>query len=637
MDRLTGAWGKCQVVQWRRFATRRPFRDRYGKCTVCAPDCLPGCDCRPGSGERCLGTVCKWTDIVSASDLTEYVQQLRLDGEALTDARVREVFGKVLNLVEAVIVENRRLLEEKQRLEEIIRRLKGERPSGTAPSRPPTRDVSSEKERRRRASRPDGPLHRDRRSFRDIHVDEEVVCPVDVARRPADATFAGYEDVIVQDLRIQSHNIRYRLELWDSPSQGRVRGELPPAVSGEYGPELKALLVSLKYVAGTSLPRAHEFVEHCGVVISRGSVSNIVRDAAELFHAEKEEVFRAGLAATPYQHIDDTSARVGGEFWHTHIVCNPFHSTYFTTPHKDRMTIVDLLRGGPRRYRFNALTQRLLEEFRVPEKWRRRAATAPQDRDLSEAELEELLEAWCPRPRPGCVERLREAAALASYRARPDHVRTLVCDDAKPFRHVSDHRGLCWIHEGRHYKQLSPVVPQHQQELEAFRRRYWDLYGELEQYRGKPLPATAERLQEAFDRLCATQTGYDALDERIAATGAKKCLLTVLAHPETPLHNNPAELGARVAARRRDVSLHCATTEGARGMDTFTTIVQTAKKLAVNGYAYLRDRISGVREMPSLASLIRQRSRPPPASRPCSSPTVQVLADTAPLPALARC
>ena len=37
---------------------------------------------------------------------------------------------------------------------------------------------------------------------------------------------------------------------------------------GEYGPELKALLVSLKYVAGTSLPRAHELVEHCGVVIS---------------------------------------------------------------------------------------------------------------------------------------------------------------------------------------------------------------------------------------------------------------------------------------------------------------------------------------------------------------------------------
>ena len=107
-------------------------------------------------------------------------------------------------------------------------------------------------------------------------------------------------------------------------------------------------------------------------------------------------------------------------------------------------------------------------------------------------------------------------------------------------------------------------------------------------------------------------------------------LLTVLAHPETPLHNNPAELGERVAARRRDVSLHCANAEGARGMDTFTTVVQTAKKLAVNGYEYLRDRISGLRTMPSLASLIRQRSRPPPTSPSCPSPIAQSLADIAP-------
>jgi Transposase IS66 family len=574
---------------------------------------------------------------MNVSDLLEYVQQFRLDGDTLADPRIREVVGKVLNLVEAVIVESRRLEEEIQHLREIIRQLKGEPPSSAAPSRSPARNVSSEKERQQRTSPSVGPPRGDRRSFRDIRVDEEIVCPVDPASLPPDAKFAGYEDVVVQNIRIQSHNIRYRLAIWHSPSQGRLRGELPPGVTGEYGPELKALLVSLKYVAGTSLPRAHEFVEHCGVVISPATVSNIMRDTAELFHGEKEEIFRAGLAATSYQHIDDTSARVGGEFWHTHIVCNPFHSTYFTTPHKDRLTIVDLLRGGPRTYRFNELTRRLLQEFRVPLKWRQCAAAAPQDRDLSEAELEDLLEQWCPSRRPACLDRLREAAALASYRARPDHVQILVGDDAKQTKHVSDELGLCWIHEGRHYKELSPVVPQHEQQLEAFRRRYWDYYKELQEYRSVPTPAMAEQLREEFDRLFATRTGYEALDERIAATGAKKAsLLTVLAHPETPLHNNPAELGERVAARRRDVSLHCAKEAGAHGMDTFTSIVQTAKKLAVNGYEYLRDRISGLRKMPSLASLIRQRSRPPPTSPPCPSPILQSLADIAPLASLAR-
>ena len=257
---------------------------------------------------------------------------------------------------------------------------------------------------------------------------------------------------------------------------------------------------------------------------------------------------------------------------------------------------------------------------------------------MSEAELEDLLGQWCASRRPACLDRLREAAALASYRARPDHVRILVGDDAKQTKHVSDELGLCWIHEGRHYKELSPVVPQHQQQLEAFRTRYWDFYKELQKYRGAPMPAMAERLREEFDRLFATRTGYEALDERIAATGAKKeSLLTVLAHPETPLHNNPAELGERVAARRRDVSLHCAKAEGAHGMDTFTTIVQTAKKLAVNGYDYLRDRISRLRKMPSLASLIRQRSRPPPTSPPCPSPIDHSLADIAQIAGLAHC
>ena len=218
-------------------------------------------------------------------------------------------------------------------------------------------------------------------------MDEEIICPVDPARRPPDAKFVGYEDVVVQDLRIQSHNIRYRLELWDSPSQGRLRGELPPGVTGEYGPELKALLVSLKYVAGTSLPRAHEFVEHCGVVISPATVSNIVRDAAELFQGEKEEIFRAGLAATTYQHIDDTFARVGGEFWHTHIDLQSVSLNLFYDPAQRPTDDPGPAAGRPRTYRFNDLTQRLLEEFRVPLKWRQLAATAPQDRDLSDGRI----------------------------------------------------------------------------------------------------------------------------------------------------------------------------------------------------------------------------------------------------------
>jgi len=110
---------------------------------------------------------------MGASELTEYVQQLRLDGDSLADARVREVVGKMLNLVEAVIVENRHLQDENQHLREIIRQLKGEPPPPAAPSRAPARDISSEKERRQHTSPPKGSPRADRRSFRDIRVDNE--------------------------------------------------------------------------------------------------------------------------------------------------------------------------------------------------------------------------------------------------------------------------------------------------------------------------------------------------------------------------------------------------------------------------------------------------------------------------------
>ena len=86
-----------------------------------------------------------------------------------------------------------------------------------------------------------------------------------------------------------------------------------------------------------------------------------------------------------------------------------------------------------------------------------------------------------------------------------------------------------------------------------------------------------------FDELFSTRTGYAALDDRIAKTAAKRDeLLTVLSVPGVPLHNNASELQARVSARRRDVSLHSRSVRGARAMDIFTTLVQTAKILGVS-------------------------------------------------------
>ena len=93
-------------------------------------------------------------------------------------------------------------------------------------------------------------------------------------------------------------------------------------------------------------------------------------------------------------------------------------------------------------------------------------------------------------------------------------------------------------------------------------------------------------------------------------TRAKKAaLLQVLAHPEIPLHNNPAELGARQRVRKRDVSFGPRTAEGVRAWDTFRTLAATATKLGVSFYHYLHDRVSGANRLPALADLIDERAK----------------------------
>jgi len=350
------------------------------------------------------------------------------------------------------------------------------------------------------------------------------------------------------------------------------------------------------------------------VKISAGSVSNILTGGAENFGDEFHDLFVAGLASTSYQQTDDTSARVAGQFWHTHIVCNPFYAAYFTRRHKDRLTVLSVLQNQTLlQFRFNDEAVTLLETLNVPQKWQQQVSSLGEDVTFHSEALGKLLDDWFGEGRGGQTRKhIEQAGAIVYYRHQTavPVIDILVCDHASQFDLITEILARCWIHDGRHYHRLSPVVPQHARQLDEFLERYWDYYASLNRYRDGPTDAEADRLRQEFDALFSTRTGYGALDDRIAKTEAKKDqLLTVLDHPEVPLHNNGAELDARVSARRRDVSLQSKSVRGARAMDIFTSVVQTCKKLGVSAYAYLLDRISRRYEMASLAETIRTVSQ----------------------------
>ena len=86
--------------------------------------------------------------------------------------------------------------------------------------------------------------------------------------------------------------------------------------------------------------------------------------------------------------------------------------------------------------------------------------------------------------------------------------------------------------------------------------------------------------------------------------------MKVLKYPWLPLHNNDSELGARVEKRRQDVSLHTISKAGTTAKDAFLTITQTAKKLGVNAFEYINDRVSKKFRMPALSDLIVENARP---------------------------
>jgi Transposase IS66 family len=253
-----------------------------------------------------------------------------------------------------------------------------------------------------------------------------------------------------------------------------------------------------------------------------------------------------------------------------------------------------------------------MTKLTLSEKQRVRIEPLLQSAPMSRTEIDKQLDILFPDPKKHRTQRriILEASALVGYRQNDDVIKILVCDDAPQFKNITDYLSLCWVHEGRHFKKLKPFITANREKVDRVITDLWAYYRKLLTYKQAPCKAQAERLSTEFDTLFSQTTGYDSLDDRLQKIHAKKDnLLLVLRYPDIPLHNNAAELGARVQTRRGDVSLQTKNDKGTKAKDTMMSIVQTARKLGVNTLAYIRDRVSLHFEMPSLSSLIILRSK----------------------------
>jgi hypothetical protein len=525
---------------------------------------------------------------------------------------VRRCIVELLNLVQSQQRELEKLRAEVKGLREENARLKGEKlqggsgPEGKETTGRGTRLRSSEKQRKQPKKRV--------QSARCVPVDRTVPVRMSPQELPKDAEFKGYERTVIQDLVIQRDNVEFDREKYYSVSEGKTYlAPLPPEYEGyKFGPGVRSWVLVFYYASGMSEPKIREVLQNVGVEISAGEVSNLLIANQQLFHDETTELFDAGLESTPWQQMDDTGTHMDGEHWHCHVVCNPFYTVYCTMPSKDRSTVVEVLRNGrPLLYRINSDVIQALSDKRLGVRWLSGLEKMPQDLDLTEDGLEQLLDRNLGAMSKGVWEKIEQECLLAGYQNGQDGpvVRALLTDGARTFDGVTEEHGLCWIHMGRLFAGLTPVVELFQQELDGFLDRYWAYYRELLDYKKAPSLGEAQRLSVEFDALFSTRGTYQDLSDQIERAQKDKAkLLLVLVHPEIPLHNNEAELGARGRVRKRDVSFGPRTIEGAKAWDTHQSLIGTCKKLGVNFCDYIQDRLRGLNHIPRLADLILDKA-----------------------------
>jgi hypothetical protein len=531
-----------------------------------------------------------------------------IDPNSIEDPHARQCVLTLLNLAEGWLAQIAALKEQVQLLRDEIARLKGQQGKpDIKPNLKPQVDHSSEAHRRE----PKVWQKRPKRDLIEVHQTCELL--PDLATLPTDLEFKDWEEFVVQDLKLVCENIRFRRAKFYSPSTKKTYlAPLPKGYDSHFGPGIKSLALFLGYAGNMSQAGIHHLFTSAGVILSTGQINRLLTEPADRFHEESADVFLAGLASSPWSNIDDTATRVNGQNQHCHVLCNPLYSFYHTVPKKDRLAVIGALCGGRElTYLLNSAALAYMQVQGLSKADLKRLLQLPQETPMSEVVLRELLSELVPHLGPQKIRHVLEGMAMAAYQAQEDFpvLELLVCDAAGQFVWLTSERALCWIHDGRHYAKLMPRLAAHEKALADFLTEYWAFYKELLTYQQSPTSAEAVRLEEAFDKLFATVSGYGALEERIQKTRAhKEELLMVLTHPEIPLHNNAAELAARKRVRKRDVSFGPRSELGKNCWDTFMTLSATAAKLGVNFYHYLQDRLSEAGEIPSLASLIRDRA-----------------------------
>jgi hypothetical protein len=519
-------------------------------------------------------------------------------------ALVQELLALIARLAQRIQEQD----EQIEQLEDEVAVLKGEKkrpqfkPSrldpGTDPKEEPAPGESSKR-----------PGSAKRSKTAELAIDEErIIAPSEPI--PPGSRFKGYRDVVVQDLIIRCHTIRYRLARWLTPDGRSLSGRLPAAIGRRhFGPTLAGYVLYQHHHCQVTQPLLREQLREWGVAISAGQIDALLTADKETFHQEKDAVLATGLSVSDYVTVDDTGARHRGRNGYTTHIGNDFFAWFASTAAKSRINFLELLRAGHTDYRIDAQALASMQHQGLAQAILRRLREHPQrhfaDRPQWETHLEKLGIGGERHRRIAT-----EGALLASvlhHGLPPDLV--IVSDDAGQFDLLQ--HGLCWVHAERLIHKLIALNEEHRQDIAAVRSQVWSLYADLKAYKTCPHPAQATALRARFEAIFTQKTRFATLDQTLKRIHRNRDeLLRVLDHPTIPLHTNGSETAIRDYVKKKKVSGGTRSDLGRQCRDTFTSLKKTCRKLGVSFWQYLSDRLFHTEDIPPLPDLIRQRASP---------------------------
>lgn len=509
----------------------------------------------------------------------------------------------VLELIHAI----EELRQENRQLRDEIARLKQHKGK---PKIPPSRlgkDPDEKgKEKNTNEKRP-GSAKRSKTKDLIIH-DTIPIAPDDI---PAGSTLERYDEWIVQGLKIELHNVCYRLECWRAPDGTMLKGRLPDDVDGQhFDATLRSFILHQHHHGHVTQPLIWEQLRDFGVDISSGQVNRILTEDKDVFHREKDDLLRVGLDVSNYINVDDTGARHAGRNGFCTHIGNDLFAWFESTQSKSRINFLELLQAGYREYSITDDALEYIQRQSFPKPLTALlAADTGQSFDGQTNWLGYLRKLGIEDKRH--VRIATEGGLIGGILNHGFSMDTaIISDDAGQFN-VFLH-ALCWIHAERTIHKIIPCSEQEKAAIEDIRDRIWQLYRYLAFYKKVPDDEKKAAAERSFDEIFSSQTCSNVLNDALRRlANNKKELLLVLERPDIPLHNNLSERDIREYVKKRKISGGTRSEAGRRCRDTFTSLKKTCRKNGISFMAYIHDRVSKANLIEPLPDIIRARAQIP--------------------------